>query len=250
MKVFPAFEKQPPQYHRQADLRRERSLVQPEALRRRGRRPPARRDLGGWPRGLGLGLPRHPPADRQLHQAGRPVAGGILAPCAKEIQYGGQIWALPLTADPNLGSSGTTDSSRGQGIKEPPKTFDDMNKMAQELTVVKGGQHPANGLLPWNVYGNANSMHHLGLGVRRQLLQPGNEHGDGERSAASWPRWSGWSPSPRSTTSPRLPPSPRPSAPATRQELPQWADLRPGQAGDAADGPVGDPGDQAVQPRA
>jgi ABC-type glycerol-3-phosphate transport system substrate-binding protein len=33
-----------------------------------------------------------------------------------------------------------------------------MNKLAQELTVVKGGNIQQVGLLPWQVYGNANSM--------------------------------------------------------------------------------------------
>jgi multiple sugar transport system substrate-binding protein len=80
------------------------------------------------------------------------------APCAKEIQYNGHIWALPYTADPNFGFYWNTQLFSAAGIKNPPTTFDEMNRIAQELTIVKNGNIQQIGLLPWNVYGNANSI--------------------------------------------------------------------------------------------
>jgi multiple sugar transport system substrate-binding protein len=79
-------------------------------------------------------------------------------PCAREIQYNGHIWALPFTADPNFGFFWNQQLFSAAGIKNAPATFDELNKMAQELTVVKGGNIQQIGLLPWNVYGNANSI--------------------------------------------------------------------------------------------
>ncbi|HWE60763.1 MAG TPA: ABC transporter substrate-binding protein [Chloroflexota bacterium] len=79
-------------------------------------------------------------------------------PCAKEIQYNGKVWALPYTADPNFGFFWNTQLFSAAGIKNAPRTFDEMNKMAQELTVVRNGNIQQAGLLPWNVYGYANSM--------------------------------------------------------------------------------------------
>jgi multiple sugar transport system substrate-binding protein len=79
-------------------------------------------------------------------------------PCAKEIQYNGRVWALPFTADPNFGFFWNQQLFSAAGIKSAPATFDEMNKMADELTVVKGGNIQQAGLLPWNVYGYANSM--------------------------------------------------------------------------------------------
>jgi multiple sugar transport system substrate-binding protein len=79
-------------------------------------------------------------------------------PCAREIQYNGHIWALPFTADPNFGFFWNTQLFAAAGIKNPPTTFAEMDKMAQELTVVKNGNIQQAGLLPWNTYGNANSI--------------------------------------------------------------------------------------------
>lgn len=80
------------------------------------------------------------------------------APCAKEIQYNGKVWALPFTADPNFGFFWNKQLFASAGIKSAPTTFDELNRVAQELTVVKNGNIQQAGLLPWNVYGNANSM--------------------------------------------------------------------------------------------
>jgi multiple sugar transport system substrate-binding protein len=80
------------------------------------------------------------------------------APCANEIQYAGKVWALPFTADPNFGFFWNQPLFSAAGIKSAPKTFDEMDKMAQELTIVKNGNITQIGILPWNVYGNANSI--------------------------------------------------------------------------------------------
>jgi len=84
--------------------------------------------------------------------------GDFWAPCAKEIQYGGKVWALPYTADPNFGFYWNKKLFSAAGIKQAPTTFDEMNAIAQELTIVKGGNIQQIGLLPWNVYGVANSI--------------------------------------------------------------------------------------------
>jgi multiple sugar transport system substrate-binding protein len=82
----------------------------------------------------------------------------LWAPCAKEIQYAGHTWALPFTADPNFGFFWNKQLFAKAGIKQPPTTFDELNMMIDELTIVSGGKVKQVGLLPWNVYGNANSI--------------------------------------------------------------------------------------------
>jgi len=97
------------------------------------------------------------PLDSYLKRDGLSLAD-FWAPCAKEIQYGGKIWALPFTADPNFGFFWNQQLFSAAGIKHAPKTFDEMNAMAVDLTIVKNGNIQQIGILPWNVYGNANSI--------------------------------------------------------------------------------------------
>ncbi len=97
------------------------------------------------------------PIDAYVKTAGL-TASDFWAPAWQQLLYNGHIWALPFTADPNFGFYYNKQLFAASGIKEPPTTFDEMNRMAQELTVVKNGNIQQIGLLPWNVYGNANSM--------------------------------------------------------------------------------------------
>lgn len=97
------------------------------------------------------------PLDAYVEKAGL-KASDFWAPAWQQLLYNGHTWALPFTADPNFGFFYNKQLFNAAGIKEPPKTFDEMNRMAQELTIVKGGNVQQIGLLPWNVYGNANSM--------------------------------------------------------------------------------------------
>ena len=97
------------------------------------------------------------PIDAYVKKAGL-TAADFWPPAWQQLLYAGHTWALPFTADPNFGFFWNKQLFASAGIKEPPQTFDEMNRMAQELTVVKNGNIQQIGLLPWNVYGNANSM--------------------------------------------------------------------------------------------
>jgi len=97
------------------------------------------------------------PIDQYMQKAGLKQSD-FWAPTWKEIQYGGHFWALPYTADPNFGFFWNKQLFAAAGIKQAPTTFDEMNRMAQELTIVKNGNIQQVGLLPWNVYLYANSM--------------------------------------------------------------------------------------------
>jgi ABC-type glycerol-3-phosphate transport system substrate-binding protein len=101
------------------------------------------------------------PIEQYIKQASLKQAD-FWAPTWREIQYGGHFFALPLSADPNFGFFWNKELLAAKGIKEPPKTFDDMNKLAQEITVVQGGRIQQAGLIPWNVYSFANSMYTWG----------------------------------------------------------------------------------------
>ena len=101
------------------------------------------------------------PIDKYMKKAGL-TAADFWSPCWKEIQYGGHFWALPFSADPNFGFYWNKQLFAKAGIHQPPATFDEMNRMAQELTVVKGGNIQQAGLIPWNVYSYANSMYTWG----------------------------------------------------------------------------------------
>jgi multiple sugar transport system substrate-binding protein len=101
------------------------------------------------------------PIDKYMKKAGL-TAADFWSPCWKEIQYGGHFWALPFSADPNFGFYWNKELFAKAGIHQPPRTFDEMNRMAQELTVVKGGNIQQAGLIPWNVYSYANSMYTWG----------------------------------------------------------------------------------------
>src|SRR5256714_4876140 len=101
------------------------------------------------------------PIDKSMKKAGLNAAD-FWPPTWKEIQYGGHFWALPFSADPNFGFYWNKELFAKAGIHQPPKTFDEMNRMAQELTIVKGGNIQQAGLVPWNVYSYANSMYTWG----------------------------------------------------------------------------------------
>jgi multiple sugar transport system substrate-binding protein len=101
------------------------------------------------------------PIDKFIKKAGLKQAD-FWPPTWKEIQYGGHFWALPLSADPNFGFYWNKQLFTKARIHQPPTTFDEMNRMAQELTVIKGGNVQQAGLIPWNVYSYANSMYTWG----------------------------------------------------------------------------------------
>ena len=97
------------------------------------------------------------PIDKYVKKSGL-KASDFWSPAWQQLFYGGHIWALPYTADPNFGFFWNKELFAKAGIHQPPTTFDEMNRMAQQLTVVKGGNIQQAGLLPWQVYGYANSM--------------------------------------------------------------------------------------------
>lgn len=79
-------------------------------------------------------------------------------PTWKEIQYNSHIYGIPVTADPNFGFFWNKVLFNKMGIKSAPTTFSDFSRLVNEMTLVKNGRVVQIGLLPWGVYGYANSM--------------------------------------------------------------------------------------------
>ncbi len=116
------------------------------------------------------------PLDGLLREAGvdpERLAGEFFAPCWKQCVYHGQVYALTYCADPNFAFSwnrgllrrlvadgevppGTIDPER------PPETLADLDRLnaaCTRLADVGGDQRGARiGLIPWGIYGNANSL--------------------------------------------------------------------------------------------
>jgi ABC-type glycerol-3-phosphate transport system substrate-binding protein len=93
------------------------------------------------------------------------AAAGITAddywpPCWQQTVYDGHVYALTYGADPNFGFFWNKDVFADAGLdpERPPRTLAEMDDYARRITTVENGRLTRLGLIPWAVYGNANSM--------------------------------------------------------------------------------------------
>ena len=82
-------------------------------------------------------------------------------PCWRQNQFREKTYALTYCADPNFAFFWNKEAFKEAGILEggPPKTLDDLDRLAKALTVYdEKGRIRRIGFIPWNVFGYANSI--------------------------------------------------------------------------------------------
>lgn len=83
------------------------------------------------------------------------------APCWRQCLWEGKIYALTFGADPNFGFAWNKEVFRDAGLdpERPPETFEEMEEMARRMEkTTPDGRYLRLGLMPWAVYGGANSL--------------------------------------------------------------------------------------------
>jgi multiple sugar transport system substrate-binding protein len=82
-------------------------------------------------------------------------------PCWRQNQFRAQTYALTYCADPNFAFFWNREAFRDTGVLEggPPRTLEDLDRIARALTKYDAnGRITRIGFIPWNVFGNANSI--------------------------------------------------------------------------------------------
>ncbi len=81
------------------------------------------------------------------------------APCWKQSLYKNHVWAMTYCADPNFAFCWNKSEFRRAGLnpEKPPRTIEELDRIAKALTVDKGGRLDKLGIIPWSQYGAANS---------------------------------------------------------------------------------------------
>ncbi|MCL4540803.1 MAG: ABC transporter substrate-binding protein, partial [Chloroflexi bacterium] len=81
-------------------------------------------------------------------------------PVWNEIHYNGNIWAMAWSADPNFGFFWNKDVFKEVGLdpEKPPTTMQELDDYNAKITKITNGKVERIGIIPWGVYGNANSM--------------------------------------------------------------------------------------------
>jgi multiple sugar transport system substrate-binding protein len=95
-------------------------------------------------------------------------------PTWRQNFYKGETWALTYCADPNFGFAWNKNAFRKAGMdpEKPPQTIDDLDRIAEALTIQKGGDILQIGIIPWAQYGPANSMFTWGWVFGGDFYQP------------------------------------------------------------------------------
>jgi multiple sugar transport system substrate-binding protein len=88
----------------------------------------------------------------------------IWAPSWKQNVWKGQVYALPLTSDANFGFFWNKGLFQESGLdpEKPPTTVEEMTDMSDRIARVENDRIVRLGLVPWTVYGSANSMYTWG----------------------------------------------------------------------------------------
>jgi multiple sugar transport system substrate-binding protein len=97
--------------------------------------------------------------DDRLQAAGV-VADDFWPPCWRQNHYREHVWALTYCADPNFGFVWNKADFRSVHLDpdKPPETIAQLDAYCDKLTVVENGQMQRIGIIPWGIYGSANSI--------------------------------------------------------------------------------------------
>lgn len=99
------------------------------------------------------------PLDEFIAQAGI-TEDDFWAPSWRQTIYGAKVWALTFSSDPNFGFFWNKDIFKEAGLdpEKPPQTIEEVDQYNEKLAVVEGNRIERLGIIPWLVYGSANSM--------------------------------------------------------------------------------------------
>jgi multiple sugar transport system substrate-binding protein len=77
-----------------------------------------------------------------------------------QMVLGGKFWRLPFQIDVNFPWFWNKATLRQAGLDDsaPPATIDELDQMAQKLTSVQGTSYNQLGMVPWDLYGDTNSL--------------------------------------------------------------------------------------------
>ncbi|MGI8914776.1 MAG: hypothetical protein ACR2JY_13515 [Chloroflexota bacterium] len=77
-----------------------------------------------------------------------------------QMVLGGKFWRLPFQIDINFPWFWNKATLRQAGLDESkaPATIDELDQMAQKLTSIQGTSYNQLGMVPWDLYGNTNSL--------------------------------------------------------------------------------------------
>ncbi len=107
------------------------------------------------------------PLDDRLTGAGIAEAD-FYGPCWRQNYYNGRVWALTFCADPNFGFVWNKEVFREVGLdpEKPPATIAELDAYSDRITKFEGGDSASPkrgkmvriGIIPWGIYGSANSI--------------------------------------------------------------------------------------------
>ena len=85
-------------------------------------------------------------------------------PCWRQNYYQGHIYALTYCADPNFAFVWNKQVFREAGLdpERPPRTIAEMDAYSDRITKEEGGKLTRIGIIPWGIYGSANSIYTWG----------------------------------------------------------------------------------------
>lgn len=124
-----------------------------------------------------------------LRQTGRDpakLAGEFFPPCWRQCVYKGKVWAITYCADPNFCLFWNKDALRraiaaGQvppdaaariDPNRPPRTLAELDLYSHALTRFEDDRLARIGLVPWGVYGRANSLFTWGWAFGGRFYEP------------------------------------------------------------------------------
>ncbi|MFQ6132441.1 MAG: ABC transporter substrate-binding protein [Armatimonadota bacterium] len=103
------------------------------------------------------------PLDEYIEAAGIEEAD-FFPPCWRQNCYQGHVYALTFCADPNFAFVWNKEVFREVGLdpERPPRTIAEMDEYSDRITRVEGGKITRIGIIPWGIYGSANSIYTWG----------------------------------------------------------------------------------------
>lgn len=98
-------------------------------------------------------------------------------PSWQQTEYQGKVWALTYSSDPNFGFFWNKDIFKEVGLdpEKPPTTIAEMDQYADKIAKVEGNRIERLGLIPWTVYGSANSLFTWGWCFGGEFYDPATQ---------------------------------------------------------------------------
>lgn len=117
------------------------------------------------------------PLDSQTAAAGLSIKD-YFAPCWRQNEYKGHVWAMTYCADPNFAFVWNKQDFRDAGMDPnvPPKSIAELDQFVRKLNKLQGSGSSRKfariGLIPWGQYGSANSLFTWGWAFGGSFYDP------------------------------------------------------------------------------